>query len=297
MAWKPEEIYGVLLECGNLALDIQHSAERSIKSDNTIVTEADTRIEALIEERLARDEGTYFIGEETSKTHGEDYHRQALEGECYVIDPVDGTVLYSNQLPGWGVSIGFMDRGVLAEGAIYYPFSGEMIISDGDRVFYARGGERETRNSGRGSEGNAERDVPAPAFSDLRPLEPPRPRSAGNLISISQTIVKWGRYNGSYSVLCTGSCVSSMLQIALGGSIGYLTRTRLWDLAAGMPILSKLGIRAFFTDGREFTTDVTEDSWFIPPVDARHHWRMKDHAVFCADRETAESILNQSSMP
>jgi myo-inositol-1(or 4)-monophosphatase len=280
MAWKTEEIVDLLHECGNLALDIQHSAERSIKSDNTIVTEADTAIEDLIVRRLSGPEDRYFIGEETSKTYDADYHRRALEHECFVTDPVDGTVLYANHLPGWGVSVGYMNEGRLSEGAILFPVTGELIISDGDGVLYGRGS------------GDS-----FPGLEDLKPLPPPAPHAASPVITISQTIIKYGRYRGRYSALSTGSCVSAMLHIATGGSIGYLTRTRLWDLAAGMPILEKLGIRAFFDDGREFTTRVTPEFWDIPPTESRLHWRMKRHAVFCRDRETFESIIGDSEVP
>ena len=280
MAWKAEEIVELLHECGKLALDIQSSAERSIKSDNTIVTEADTSIEALIMQRLSGPTGRYFIGEETSRGKDPDYHRQALGGECFVTDPVDGTVLYANHLPGWGISIGYMNHGRLSEGGILFPASGELIISDGDRVLYGQAGCEVF-----------------PDYQDLSPLPSPSPQTASPVITISQTIVKWGRYDGRYPSLSTGSCVSAMLYLALGGGIAYLTRTRLWDLAAGMPILEKLGLRAYFDDGKEFSTEVTPDSWDIPPTNPGIHWRMKRHAVFCADRGTFEAIIKDSRIP
>ncbi len=279
MPWKPAEIAGLLGECGRLALDIQHSAKRSIKSDNTIVTEADTRIEDLIVKRLSGHKNSYFIGEETSKKQGDEYHRKALNGECFITDPVDGTVLYSNDLPGWGISLGYMDHGRLSEGAILFPSTGELIMSDASAVLY-----------GKSHEG-------FPSLNDLSPLEPPEPRKSSPVITVSQTVVKWGRYNGRFSALSTGSCVSAMFYLATGGSIGYLTRTRLWDLAAGMPILQKLGMRAYFDDGREFTTEVHDEFWDIPPVEPRRHWRMKRHAIFCRDRDTFESIMADSRVP
>lgn len=288
MAWKPEIIADVLKECGRLALDIQNSAKREIKADNTIVTEADTRIEALIRQRLeetdepeSSTEGElFFIGEETSSEHGEAYHRQALKARCYVTDPVDGTVLYSNGLPGWGISLGYMEKGRLAEGAILFPFSGELLLSSGDTVLYGRSGKNRF-----------------PEYEQLRPLDPPDPRASSPVLAVSQTIVKHGRYDGPLSVLSTGSCVSSMRNLALGGSIGYLTRTRLWDLAAGFPILHKLGVKAFTQDGNEFPLEIGDDFWNIPPVERRYLWRMKQHVLFCSHEGVFQDVMSHSTIP
>ncbi|AHC13888.1 inositol monophosphatase family protein [Salinispira pacifica] len=289
MAWKPEMIAEVLHECGRLALDIQQSAKRRIKADNTIVTEADTRIEALIRQRLEEKDANnspdsqgelFFIGEETSSEHGETYHRQALQGRCYVTDPVDGTVLYSNGLPGWGISLGYMEKGRLAEGAILYPFSGELLLSSGDTVLYGRSGKNRF-----------------PEFHQLRELKAPDPRASSPVLTVSQTIVKHGRYDGPLSVLSTGSCVSSMRNLALGGSVGYLTRTRLWDLAAGFPILHKLGLKAFTQDGHEFPLEISDEFWNIPPVERRHHWRMKQHVLFCSHEQVFRDVMAHSRIP
>lgn len=280
MPWNPEEICEVLHECGRLALNIQGSAKRSIKSDNTIVTEADTRIEDLIVKSLQGPEDRYFIGEETSKVQEQAYHRQALTGECFITDPVDGTVLYANDLPGWGVSLGYMNEGILCDGAVLFPKSGELIISSGDQVLY---GQR--------------CDGKFPSISDCRVLDSPKSRPESPVITISQSVVKRGRYEGKYSALSTGSCVSSMLYILLGGSIGYLTRTRLWDLAGTWPLLVKLGFTAFMEDGKEFSTEVSDEFWDIPPCSEKLHWRMKGHAVFCENREIFESVMGDYETP
>ncbi len=280
MSWNPHRVYDVIRQCGELALSIQHSAERSIKSDHTIVTEADTRIEELVISALAEDGNVFHIGEETSKTSNADYHSRALRGKCFVTDPVDGTVLYSNHLPGWGISIGYMEGGRLAEGAILFPSRGELLISDGDSVFRAQ------------SYGAC-----CPRFEDLEPMRPPSPRPSSPVISLSQTIIKYGQYNGSYSCLSTGSCVSGMLYLATGGIIAYLTRTRLWDLAAGYPIIKKLGLQAFNTDGSDFPLDILPGHWHLPPTSDKLHWRMKDHVVFCATREVFDAVMERTTIP
>ena len=276
MAWDLEQIVEILQECGKLALDIQLSARRSIKADDTLVTEADTRIEALIMERLGPN--PLFIGEETAQTHGDEYHREALGGSCYVIDPVDGTMLYANGLPGWGVSIGYMVNGTLCEGAILFPGSGEILISRGSEVLYARSPEK-----------------PCPAFDELRPLPPPE--AAGEVISVNQTIVKQGCYGGDLTVLSTGSCVSSVLYLAQGGSMGYLTKSRLWDLAGGIPLLFKLGIRAYSLDGREFSAEVSNEYWHIPPTSSETYWKIREQTLFCADRQSFEVIMQGVTAP
>lgn len=69
-----------------------------------VVTQMDIKVEAFIVEELLRarpDDGV--IGEEGAA-------RQSESGITWVIDPLDGTVNYLYDLPGWNVSIGAKDE-------------------------------------------------------------------------------------------------------------------------------------------------------------------------------------------
>lgn len=271
MAWNPKQIVELLQECGGIAVDMQRSARRSIKADNTLVTEADTRVEMVLTEGL-KSSGSFFIGEETARGSEDEYHRRALEGSCYVIDPIDGTLLYANGLPGWGISVGYMEGGRFAEGAILYPMSGELLVSSGEDVLYA-----------------CDRQKVCPDFADLSPLAPPE--SAGPFVTVNQTLAKRGVFRGSINLLSTGSCVSSILYLARGGIRAYLTKSRLWDIAGGIPLLRRLGIGAYAMDGVAFSGRVEKEYWHIPPSISQTYWQMRQTLVFCAGVEVFEEVM------
>jgi myo-inositol-1(or 4)-monophosphatase len=97
-----------------------------------VVTEMDTRAEALLVDRIraARpDDGV--LGEEGSADSGR-------SGVRWVIDPVDGTVNYLYELPVWAVSVAAEVDGVVQVGVVEAPALGE--------TFAAVRGQGATRN-------------------------------------------------------------------------------------------------------------------------------------------------------
>lgn len=91
----------------------------STKSSPTdVVTDADREVETLIRERLiAAHPGASWWGEESGRSTGSDADG-ALE---WVVDPIDGTVNFLYDLPGWSVSIGAVVQGQVVAGAVAIP--------------------------------------------------------------------------------------------------------------------------------------------------------------------------------
>lgn len=105
------------------ALLIERPDQLSIdtkSSDIDIVTQMDRASEKLIVDAIlaARpDDG--IIGEEGSD-------RPSISGYTWVIDPIDGTVNYFYNLPGWSVSIAIKDKAGNAVGVVYAPTTNEL---------------------------------------------------------------------------------------------------------------------------------------------------------------------------
>lgn len=79
------------------------------------VTQFDRETEALVVERLRSERpDDSIVGEEGAN------HRGSNEFEWH-IDPIDGTVNFVYDLPGWCTSIGLLQRGEPVVGAIYSP--------------------------------------------------------------------------------------------------------------------------------------------------------------------------------
>lgn len=100
------------------------SLSTSTKSSPTdVVTEADREVEGLIRERLMKAHpGAAWWGEESGRSSGSD-SAGALE---WVVDPIDGTVNFLYDLPGWSVSIGAVVRGQVVAGAVAIPTLDEL---------------------------------------------------------------------------------------------------------------------------------------------------------------------------
>ncbi len=149
MSWNKDDVVALLVEAGEIALGMQGTIRHEVKADRSLVTAADREIETVIA-RTLESEGTYLIGEETVAQQGEDYLREAMRGETFVVDPIDGTVPYAHQLPNWGISIGRMVDGRLVDGAVYLPAFGEIVLSEGESVLEgsSRGGSWTWRELG-----------------------------------------------------------------------------------------------------------------------------------------------------
>ena len=115
------ELKSFMQEAGALAISIQHSAERSEKADNSIVTEADLAISKLFQQRFAHylhQPGHMLIDEEAAKKPMD----EVLAGDYqWVIDPIDGTATYAGHGLFWGVILSVFRKGEPWLGAVYVP--------------------------------------------------------------------------------------------------------------------------------------------------------------------------------
>ncbi len=184
-----------------------------------IVTEMDQASERLLVEHIRAvrpDDG--FLGEEGADEAG-------TSGVTWVIDPIDGTVNYLYQLPGFAVSVGVRIGDEIVAGAVVNPTSGE--------VWTARRGHG--------------------AWLDGRPIhvnEPPplamalvatgfgydserRRRQAQVLTSVLPKIRDMRRFGCASIDLCALAC---------GRVDGYYEQgLKPWDLAAGGLIATEAG--------------------------------------------------------
>jgi myo-inositol-1(or 4)-monophosphatase len=100
------------------ALLMDRPAELEVASKSTaidVVTQMDIKVEAfIVKELLAARPDDGFIGEEGAS-------RTSTSGITWVIDPLDGTVSYLYNLPGWNVSIAAKDENGQLLGVVTAP--------------------------------------------------------------------------------------------------------------------------------------------------------------------------------
>jgi len=115
---------------GRLALDEQQAisfSDREYKADDSVVTDADRRVEDFLVERIAAIDPTANIITEEAR-------RSFDPGKpfTYAVDPIDGTDVFSQGMPGWCVSVGLLDDQLIPiAGVIYAPRLDLLLVADG----------------------------------------------------------------------------------------------------------------------------------------------------------------------
>ncbi len=127
----------IIIEAGDLARHIQSgliSVRR--KQDSTIVTQADITVQDLLIEKLSRRYGSFAIISEENIVGA--VHEIADDTISIIIDPIDGTGMYSMYLPDWCVSIGIFRGHTPLYGFVYSP-GYNMLFHNDDEGAYLNG--------------------------------------------------------------------------------------------------------------------------------------------------------------
>src|SRR3974377_1338871 len=96
--------------------------ETEYKAGHDPVTEADRAVDAVLRKNLLRD-GEGWLSEESV----DDFTRLEKRN-VWVVDPLDGTREFVQGIPGFGVSIGYVEDGVPVAGGICNPATNELIL-------------------------------------------------------------------------------------------------------------------------------------------------------------------------
>ncbi len=225
-------------EAAHLALELHGRAAVEIKPDNTLVTEADRALEAMLHERLGELAPDWsFLGEETGLTGDKN-------APCWVIDPIDGTTNFVRGLPIWCVSIGAVQNGEAFFGIVAVPPMGE--------IYWA------ARGQGAWREHNGK--VQQIRASDRVEL------SQEDLIATNTTVDKridLKRVPCRHRNL--GSLTYHMVATARGSLLASLSQFhKLHDIAAGVCLCTEAGCEARTLDGAPWQARVTTKAEMAP---------------------------------
>jgi len=210
---------------------------RSKEHATDLVTEWDTRIEALIDRELAaRAPGVAILGEELGGAGGR-------QGERWVVDPVDGTVNFAHGLPLFGISIGFERDGEPEAGVILAPALGW--------TWAAAKGQGATRNGAPirvSTTSGIDRSLLVTGFPYDR-----RESSRNNFDAWTHMQRTAG------AVRRLGAASLDLCFVATGWLDGYWEmKLKAWDLSAGAIIVREAGGRVTALDGGPFVSDSGE---------------------------------------
>jgi myo-inositol-1(or 4)-monophosphatase len=227
-------------QAGQIALHHFKNVSPQYKSDRTFLTQADLEIESFLAERIRTaypDHG--LIGEEGTQKG------DRVSPSVWVIDPLDGTTAFVWGLPGWGISIGLLERGRPCFGLFYMPLLDDIAYTNGRGQVYCNEHRLE------------------------RPIRPDWEQKGFLAVSAS------AHHDFQIDVRHTralGSVGANLVYTARGSATAaFLPKARLWDLVAGAAILTEAGGELCYLSGRPVDYEALLGGQLAPePIIAGH---------------------------
>lgn len=213
----------IIQEASQIALSRYGLESGKLKEDGSWVTETDTIIEDFFRERF-----TALLGQDTH-IFGEERGWTGSESAPYniIIDPIEGTGPFRDQIPVWGISVGIFYLNKPWVGVFSMPAANHLFVGE-----FGTGAEL-----------------------DGKPLKIPKPTiptSKLNYLGLSSDAHHWDlrQYPGKVRAFgATGCHVAFVASGALQAAL--LTRFSFYDIAATAIILWAAGGRLFYLSGQQ----------------------------------------------
>ena len=214
----------------NLAL-----GEVEDKGGNDPVTVADRDSELMLREGLSKIDDTLpFVGEESA--HADPSILDRLDGDCWIVDPIDGTRNFASGRPPFGVLIARAENGLAKSGWIFDCLS---------RRFCAA-------HLGAGASINGE-----PVLAQSSCCTPPIAAISLVFMDPKRREATRRHLSPSYQLVDIPYCAAEQYpRLALGqNDVSIFERTLSWDHAAGALWLNEAGGKAARPDGSPYRVD------------------------------------------
>ena len=200
-----------------------------LKADRSVVTEADTAVEALLRQAIGDCfPGVNILGEEGGVAYDPD------QPYTFVIDPIDGTLAFTCETPGWAICVGVLN-------STLQPVAGIISAPSWDGLFVA------------------DLDPQSPATYNGTPLAAvatPEPIDDNTTILIDSKFLQTHQVRG-FPGKCRsfGSTALHMCLVAQqsGFALAHSCPVHIWDIAAAHAIAARVGLCVQYLDGQAVT--------------------------------------------
>ncbi len=212
------------------------------KAPNDFVTEADLASQETIRQVIARTFPEHgFLGEEGSQqpVQANLVTVDEFPAYCWVVDPLDGTLNYTRQLPNYSVSIALRHHDRVICGVVYDPVL--------DECFSAEAGEGALLNGEPIGTSSCQQLRHALIAASL-PTEIPRgSEEVDRFVAVMHE---------AQSIRRLGSAALNLCYLAMGRLDAYwATCVKIWDVAAGQLVVTEASGAMTRLDGTPFDLD------------------------------------------
>lgn len=187
----------------------------SVKANSDLVTQADLLANDIILTRLYAEFPTYgWLSEETK-----DHPKRLQKEKVWVIDPIDGTIEYANQVAEYAISVALIEQGLPIIACVYNPATNEF--------FHACKNEGAWLND-----------------KSIHCIAPQMKQDLVVLASRSEVMRgEWREFAKQCTVKPVGSIAYKMACVAAGKAHGTfsLSPKHEWDIAAGTLLVLEAG--------------------------------------------------------
>ncbi|OHD65101.1 MAG: hypothetical protein A2176_02475 [Spirochaetes bacterium RBG_13_51_14] len=215
----------LIVKAGDAARQIQSSTiQVTRKSDATIVTQADLMVQdMLIDTISARYDDLHFINEEQGRAGAA---KVTADTVSVIIDPIDGTAMYSMYLPIWCVSIGIFRGYTPVYGFVYSPGFNMLFYNDDDKAYL--------NDTALRADTNIRIDTETNIFYASEVYREYAIEFPGKVRNLGSTALH--------------ACLT--VDNARNRTLAFIGKSRLWDWAGAIPVVLKAGGSVRYIDGR-----------------------------------------------
>lgn len=210
-----------------MAQPIERVVTGTKESSRDIVTNLDLLIESHIR-TILEETGHPILSEEAYASRPE---LPSLEAPFWAVDPIDGTVNFTNGMPFYGISAGLWDGRAFTVGAVALPAFKEIFFTHGDEAAFLNGKRLQAKASPLG-----EALIGASFPGKTGPTDPPHYEIFRRVNENTRGCLRLG---SAASLICLTAC--NRLQ----GAYGF--RAKLWDVGGALAVASRAGCEVWIS--------------------------------------------------
>jgi fructose-1,6-bisphosphatase/inositol monophosphatase family enzyme len=261
-----QRMFTFVREAGVIALDLIQHSDPGLKKDHSVITLADKAVSKLARAALSDFllSPQHILIDEEDPGISEYIDQKHLDQTPFIwaLDPIDGTRLYANHMPLFGISIGLIKDLKPWLGVVYFPMLKELFYCDGSEAYFVQ-------------------DVFGPQETKTRIIPLEEELSARSIFFCNDTFFNKFYWNDKdFNIMINACAVVNLCWPAVGRGIGCFLRCHLWDFAGSWPILRRAGMDLRRVSDGKVLDRLEAELFDRGPVS----WQMKEYYLMSSER-------------